>query len=318
MKEYEDTIASVFGRIEMYQKAKKRRNRILGSAAILGCCGVLIVMALVWGTPELPQDPTVVTTVQLVKPILPTSLTVETETKEETEPAPQEFRGSIQCLLEENGQIQATRLTEGVLLPVRYQLHVTDIRGLDQTAVNTLVLKEKQAITQILSQYTLDNNPSGRAYGNVSVKENTLIRTVQVGVFRLETIPELVESIRLKCESGYGRAEFHMVSHYAPIEYWYPRGEEVTITGAEYAGILEAEKKGEGYFAISWRHTPKAEAIMDAQPDTDFSFLEDRLTIEIQYTDGLTETFSIEIRFDEEGNASMLPGIMERIPSSGF
>jgi len=319
MKEYEETIASVFRRMEMYQKAKKRRNRIIGSVSgLLACCGVLIAMVLVLKTPRLPQDPTVVTTVQLRQQDPKTTQAEEMETTVEAKPVQEAFRGTIQCLSEENGQMKTTRLTQGVLLPIQYQLHVTDIRGMDQTDVNTQILKEKQAITQTLFQYTLDNNPSGRAWGNVLVKENTLIRTIRVGVFRLETVPELVESIRLKCESGYGRAEFHMASHYEPIEYWYPRGEEVSITGTEYARILEAEKKGEGFFAISWRHTAKADAVMDEQPDTDFSFLVDRMTIEIRYTDGVTETFSIDIRFDEEGNASMLPGIMESIPSSGF
>ena len=218
------------------------------------------------------------------------------------------YKSMILLASMQEGIVKETTLQKGVEIPLQYKISVTDIRNINKTQIDIIAENEKGKLKTELSKVGLDENPSGVSRGNVLVRENVIIQTIRVGVFKLKLDNnQNVQEINIESKTGYGEVEIGLLSNsIEPTKRWV-HGEKISLDGETYSRILQEEKDGKGNFEIGWKHSNKVIDAINENPDIDLSSFRDTMTICIEYKDDTVEIFEFDIRFESDGTAIVLP-----------
>lgn len=217
------------------------------------------------------------------------------------------YKSKILLMSMQGEKVKETTLQKGVEIPLQYRIDVTDIRNIDKAQIDGIAENEKKELRTELSKIGLDENPSGVSRGNVLVRENVIIQTIRVGVFKLKLDNnQNVRAINIESKTGYGEVEIGLLSNsIEPTKRWI-HGEKISLDGETYSKISQEEKDGKGNFEIGWKHSNKVIDEMNENPDIDLSSFRDAMTICIEYKDGTVESFEFDIRFTSDGTATIL------------
>lgn len=218
------------------------------------------------------------------------------------------FKSMILLASIQEGKVKEMTLQNGVEIPLQYKISVTDIRNIDKAQIDKIAENEKRELKTELSKIGLDENPSGVSRGNVLVRENVIIQTIRVGVFKLNLDNnQNVQSINIESKTGYGEVEFGLLSNsIEPTKRWI-HGEKISLDGETYSKISQEEKNGKGNFEIGWKCSNTVIDAINENPDIDLSSFRDTMTICIEYKDDTVEIFEFNIRFESDGTAIILP-----------
>ena len=218
------------------------------------------------------------------------------------------YKSRILLMSMQEGGVKETTLQKGVKIPSQYRIDVINIRNIDKGQIDGIAENEKKELRTELSKIGLDENPSGISRGNVLVRENVIIQTIRIGVFKLKIdSSQNVKSINVESKTGYGEVEFGLMSDFIePTQRWI-HGKKISLDGEMYSKISQDEKDGKGYFEIGWKHSSKVIDAINENPDIDLSSFCDAMTICIEYKDGTVESFEFDIRFVNDGTATILP-----------
>lgn len=179
-----------------------------------------------------------------------------------------------------------------VKMPLGGILVAEDTRGMSYSQKDVVMLKLKERLAEL---YGLDNG-----WQLMGIAEDTTIYFGTADYLKLKVEEaDNVESITLSCsENGKltlsDKSVLGFVSEYIKT---IRQGDSITITGKEYKEIYGKEDG----MRIEWFLSETMINTLQADPETPLSSASDKIEITINFVDGTTENFGVELRFDDEG-----------------
>lgn len=185
----------------------------------------------------------------------------------------------------------------GVKLPLGGILMVEDTKGLSGSEKDAVMLKLKNRLSEL---YGLD-----KGWHLVGSQEETTIYFGTADYLKLKVEDaDSVENVIISCSEN-GKITISaksLLGSVLPSEYsvTVKQGTSITLTGKEYK---ELYGKDDG-MSIDWFLSENMKDIFKSAPETPLSSVNDIITVTINFVDGTTETFAIELNFDDEGMLS--------------
>ena len=149
-------------------------------------------------------------------------------------------------------------------------------------------------------QYQTEDSKTYR----VSIRDmtNVLVGYGTLDTFILEVLDtDALESIRISLE-GFGEMELMPadMSDFRPWEYLSDK--EIVLTKEQYENIYLTDNpmQGTGLFTY-WNVSSDMLVLLNTKPDIPLSFFSAAITFTVTYTDGETQSFQVEISFNDSG-----------------
>ncbi len=184
-----------------------------------------------------------------------------------------------------------------VQLPVKAMLKVADIRNMD--AEKSSVYQEK--IVEDMEKHLNFDDETLNTYGyRCHPTENAVIYYGYMNSFMLTGIDvEKLSELEISID-GIGVLEINNMSCSNELNEY---GKKFVISAEEYNTVYTGRTES-GTFAIGWMFGDEIVDRFDNNPTENLSVINDVVTFTARYTDGTSDSFEIDICFDENGTMS--------------
>ncbi len=134
-----------------------------------------------------------------------------------------------------------------------------------------------------------------RARGQIVTKDHFILAQSTFNQFQLDLKDtEKIQSVNVKNSSPYGQMVYHIDK---PIFNAPKHGNDITVDGAEF----DPQKS-----SFYWDHTEKMEKAFEENIHTPYSTFNDVITFTVEYMDGSKAVSVVELKFDQNGNATVV------------
>lgn len=189
----------------------------------------------------------------------------ETENHETMQPAAREHGATVYLLSSVKEQ---NPLKDGVTTPTNWLLRVRDVRGLSE-AEQEKALREEQAFADALFE-----NPPWRGFRRYSISSRAIITNICYGGLTVNF------------------DDFYQISS------WDVETTEGGTTGRSHWYSRDGMRGG---IDLDWNPSPEVVEMLDKEPDTPLSTIQDTIVLTINYEDGSQEIFTFYITLNDEG-----------------